>query len=150
AVGTTDKVFFCPSRRLPQTVSVSYAEYLGGRLVTHALCDYAAANFHTAPSKQTGVVRQFYPVRIAEITDGTSNTLMVADKRLNLDYLGQPQEFDSIGYSDGWDGDVDRTTDRPPKPDYHGISDRTKRFGSSHTGRFNAVFADGSVRPISY
>jgi prepilin-type N-terminal cleavage/methylation domain-containing protein/prepilin-type processing-associated H-X9-DG protein len=150
AVGSTHKVFFCPSRRLPQTVTVSYPEYLGGRLVTHALCDYAAANFHKTPSKQTGVVRQFSPVRIAEITDGTSNTLMVADKRLNLRYLGLPQEADSIGYSDGWDTDVDRTTDRAPKPDASGDSDSTRRFGSSHTGRFNAVFADGAVRPISY
>jgi prepilin-type N-terminal cleavage/methylation domain-containing protein/prepilin-type processing-associated H-X9-DG protein len=150
AVGTTNKVFFCPSRRLPQTVTVSYPEYLGGRLVTHALCDYAAANYHSTPSKQTGVVRQFYPVRIDEITDGTSNTLMVADKRLNLAFLGQAQQVDSIGYSDGWDTDVDRTTDKAPKPDAFSDSDTTKRFGSSHTGRFNAVFADGSVRPLSY
>jgi prepilin-type N-terminal cleavage/methylation domain-containing protein/prepilin-type processing-associated H-X9-DG protein len=150
AVGTTDKVFFCPSRRGPQTVTLSYPEYLGGRQVTHALCDYAAANFHTTPSNQTGVVRQFNPVRIADITDGTSNTLMVGDKRLNLRYLGQPQEVDGVGYSSGWDADVVRTTDKGPKPDYIGMTDSTKRFGSSHTGRFNTVFADGSVRPISY
>jgi prepilin-type processing-associated H-X9-DG protein len=150
AVGTTDKVFFCPARRVPQTVTVSFPEYLGGMPVTHALCDYAAANFNKTPLKQTGVVRQFNPVQIAEITDGTSYTLMVADKRMNLAYLGQPQENDSVGYSCGWDLDVDRTTDKAPKPDSVTASDSTKRFGSSHTGGFNAVFADGSVRPISY
>jgi prepilin-type N-terminal cleavage/methylation domain-containing protein/prepilin-type processing-associated H-X9-DG protein len=150
AVGTPNKVFFCPSRRLPQTLTVSYTDYLNGRPVTHALCDYAAANFNKSPSKQTGVVRQFYPNRIADITDGTTNTLMVGDKRLNLSYLGQPQEVDGVGYTSGWDRDVVRTTDRAPKPDFSGTSDTTRRFGSSHPGRFNAVFADGSVRPISY
>src|SRR5262245_12010807 len=71
AVGTTNKLFFCPTRRNPQTVTLSLPDYLGGQLVTHALCDYAASNFHTTPSSQTGVVRQFYPTRIAEVTDGT-------------------------------------------------------------------------------
>jgi prepilin-type N-terminal cleavage/methylation domain-containing protein/prepilin-type processing-associated H-X9-DG protein len=150
AVGTPNKVFFCPSRRPPQTVTVSYSDYLEGRAVTHALCDYAASNFHRTPSNQTGVVRQYYPNRIADITDGTTNTFMVADKRLNLRYLGQPQEVDGVGYTSGWDPDTVRTTDKGPKPDKFGDSDSTKRFGSSHKGRFNAVFADGSVRPISY
>src|SRR5262245_54550009 len=150
AVGTPNKVFFCPSRRPPQTVTVSYPDYLQGRTVTHALCDYAASNFHKNPATQTGVVRQYYPNRIADITDGTTNTFMVADKRLNLRYLGQPQEVDGVGYTSGWDPDTVRTTDKGPKPDKYGDSDSTKRFGSSHKSRFNAVFADGSVRPISY
>src|SRR5262249_27505740 len=44
AIATPHKVFFCPSRRSPQTVTFSDPEYLGGAKVTHALCDYAASN----------------------------------------------------------------------------------------------------------
>ena len=39
----------------------------------HAMTDYAASNFEA-----TGVVRQNYCIRISQITDGTSSTLMVA------------------------------------------------------------------------
>jgi prepilin-type N-terminal cleavage/methylation domain-containing protein/prepilin-type processing-associated H-X9-DG protein len=150
AVGTPNRVFFCPARRPPKTVTVSYPAYLGGMAVTHALCDYAAANFHVTLSKQTGVVRQYQPNRIADITDGTSSTLMVAEKRMNLRSLGQATDFDGVGYTAGWDPDTVRTTDKAPKPDYNGDIDTTKRFGASHPGQFNAVFADGSVRPIPY
>jgi prepilin-type N-terminal cleavage/methylation domain-containing protein/prepilin-type processing-associated H-X9-DG protein len=146
AVGTTNKVFFCPSRRGPQTVTVSLPEYLNGMNIPHALCDYAASNM-----EGTGVVRQFTPVRIADVTDGLSNTLMVADKRLNRRYLGQAQDNDYIGYTGGWENDTVRSTDEPPRPDYNGSDDGWEDlFGSSHTGRFNAVFADGSVHGISY
>jgi prepilin-type N-terminal cleavage/methylation domain-containing protein/prepilin-type processing-associated H-X9-DG protein len=146
AVGTTQKVYFCPSRRGPQTVTFMVPNYLNGMEVTHALCDYAASNL-----EGTGVVRQFKPVSIAEITDGLSNTLMVSEKRLNRQYLGQPQSNDYIGYTAGWENDVVRSTDEPPRPDYYGDDDgREDLFGASHTGRFNAVFADGSVHSISY
>jgi prepilin-type N-terminal cleavage/methylation domain-containing protein len=146
AVGTTHKVFFCPSRRGPQTVTFSESAYLNGMEVTHALCDYAASNL-----EGTGVVRQNTPVQIADITDGLSNTLMVAEKRLNWRYLGQPQGNDYIGYASGWENDIVRSTDEPPRPDYNGDDDgRENLFGSSHPGQFNAVLADGRVRPISY
>jgi prepilin-type N-terminal cleavage/methylation domain-containing protein/prepilin-type processing-associated H-X9-DG protein len=150
AVGTTNKMFFCPSRRRPQTVTIALPGYLSGQPVTHALCDYAASNFHKNPATQTGIVRQTYPTRMADITDGTSNTLMVADKRMNLRFMGQPQESDAVGYTCGWDLDTARTTDKAPRPDNYGDNDSTKRFGSSHPGRLNAVFGDGSVRAISY
>ena len=150
AVGTPLEVFSCPSRRAPQTITAAFPGYLGGQPMTHALCDYAASNFHVTPADQTGVVRQFRPVRIADISDGTSNTLMVGEKRMNLAFMGLAQENDAIGYTCGWDLDTARTTDKAPKQDNLSDSDRTKRFGSSHPGRFNTVFADGSVRPISY
>jgi prepilin-type processing-associated H-X9-DG protein len=146
AVGTPNKVFFCPSRRPPQTLTFSDQGYLGGAEVTRALCDYAASNL-----EGTGVVRQYTPVRIADIRDGTSNTLMVSEKRLNLQYLGQPQGNDYIGYTAGWENDIVRSTDDPPRPDYNGDDDGNEDlFGASHPGRFNAVLADGSVRSISY
>jgi prepilin-type N-terminal cleavage/methylation domain-containing protein/prepilin-type processing-associated H-X9-DG protein len=146
AVGATQKAYYCPSRRAPQTVTFSDNGYLGGMSVTHALCDYAASNLDG-----TGVVRQYKPVSSGEITDGLSNTLMVSEKRLNRLHLGQPQSNDYIGYTAGWENDVVRSTDEAPRPDYSGDDDgRDDLFGSSHPDRFNAVFADGSVRGISY
>jgi prepilin-type processing-associated H-X9-DG protein len=74
----------------------------------------------------------------------------VGDKRLNLAQLGQPQRDDDTGYASGFDADVIRETNQPPEPDYSGTGDGDLRFGSSHPGRFNVAFADGSVRPLSY
>src|SRR5579864_7136790 len=109
AVGTPNKLFFCPSRRPPQTVAFSDTGYLDGTSVTTALCDYAASNW-----EETGVVLYRYPTRLADITDGTSNTLLVGDKRLNLAHLGQRQADDDTGYTTGFDADVIRRTDLPP------------------------------------
>jgi prepilin-type N-terminal cleavage/methylation domain-containing protein/prepilin-type processing-associated H-X9-DG protein len=146
AVGTTNKVFFCPSRRGPQTVVFTSPAYFNGQPTTIALCDYAASNY-----EETGVVLYRVPTKMADITDGTSNTLLVGDKRLNRQLLGQPQPDDDTGYASGFDADVSRYTNIAPAPDYNApTGDGEKRFGSSHTGGFNVVLADGSVRMISY
>jgi Protein of unknown function (DUF1559) len=110
------------------------------------MTDYAASNFEA-----TGVVAYGYTGhKIADVTDGLSNTLMVGDKRLNLAGLGQMQGDDNEGYTDGWDHDVERYTNAQPAPDYNGSGDGQQRFGSSHPQRFQGVFADGSVHSISY
>jgi prepilin-type N-terminal cleavage/methylation domain-containing protein/prepilin-type processing-associated H-X9-DG protein len=149
AIGTPSSVFFCPSRRSPQTLIYSDPQYLNGIETKQALCDYAASNI-----EGTGVVKQFDPNRIADVTDGTSNTLLVAEKRLNLTRLGLVQDDDDIGYTSGFDQDTIRSTDNPPAPDFRGApgshATGDHRFGSSHPGRFNALLTDGSVRPISY
>jgi prepilin-type processing-associated H-X9-DG protein len=148
AIGTPNQLFFCPSRRPPQTVTYTdnYLPPLTGGKITHALCDYAASN-----KEGTGIVQQFKITRIAEITDGTSQTLLVGEKRMNLYYLGSKQTDDNQGYTSGWNLDTVRKTSRPPGPDYSApTGDGLGMFGSSHPGRFNALFADGSVRPISY
>src|SRR5262245_50177682 len=147
AIATPNQVFFCPSRRLPQTVTFAdnYVPSLTGGQLTHALCDYGASNL-----EGTGVVRRIDPVRFVDILDGASNTLLVAEKRLNLALLGQPQHDDNEGYTSGWDQDTVRRTNRAPAPDFRGVGDGQRRFGASHPSRFNAVFADGSVRGIRY
>ncbi|TMQ34782.1 MAG: DUF1559 domain-containing protein [Planctomycetota bacterium] len=148
AIGATNKISFCPSRREPQTVAYAdnYQPPLTGGPITHALCDYAASN-----KEGTGVVRQYAPVRIRDVTDGLSNTLLVSEKRMNLFYLGQKQTDDNQGYTVGFNYDTVRKTTRPPAPDYSAPSgDGGGIFGASHPGRMNAVFADGSVRGISY
>ena len=147
AMAAPIKIFFCPTRRAPQTVSYSYPGYLGGITATHALCDYAASNLDNR-----GVVRQYKPTHIADIRDGLSNTCVIGDKRLNLAQLGEPQPDDNEGYTCGWNEDTVRYTSIRPAPDYIGDPQfhGGRLFGSSHPGRFNMVFADGSVHAISY
>ena len=147
AVSTIQAAFFCPSRREPQTVTIEddYLPPLTGTVVTHALCDYAASN-----REGTGAVRRYEPVFLRQIIDGTSQTFLVGEKRLNLRYLGEPQDDDNEGYTAGWNEDTIRRTDEEPKPDFQGNGDGEKRFGSSHPRMLHMAFVDGSVRPVSY
>jgi prepilin-type N-terminal cleavage/methylation domain-containing protein len=149
AIRTPNQLFFCPSRRGPQTLTTPdhYQPPLLGDNVIHALCDYAASN-----KEGTGVVRRFCPTRFANITDGTSNTLLVSEKRLNLNFLGQEEATDdNEGYTAGWSHDTMRKTTRPPQRDYRSsFGNGHGAFGSSHVSGINALLADGSVRSISY
>ena len=148
AIGTQNRLFFCPTRRAPQTITYAdqYTPPVTGTMLTHALCDYAGSNLDG-----TGVIKQFFPNRIADITDGTSNTLLVSEKRLNISGLGTNQPDDNEGYTVGWDEDTVRYTDRTSMPDYRASNGAgQQRFGSSHPSRFNTVFADGSVHSLSY
>lgn len=147
AVSTPNTLFFCPTRRGPQTVTYvdQYTPPLTGTTVTHALCDYAGSNFDG-----TGAIQQFNPIKIRDITDGISNTMLVSEKRLNIKNLGQNQPDDNEGYTAGWDEDTMRLTSQGPASDFSGGGAGPKIFGSSHSGALNAAFADGSVHAISY
>jgi prepilin-type N-terminal cleavage/methylation domain-containing protein len=145
AMGTPIKTFFCPSRRAPQAFTGG-SWYGPGGTYAHAQTDYAASNL-----ENTGAVAYgFKGWRFADIIDGTENTMLVADKRLNRRYLGQFQGDDNEGYTSGWDHDAERYTNQSPLPDYIGNGDGAQRFGSSHPGVFQAVLCDGSVRSINY
>jgi prepilin-type N-terminal cleavage/methylation domain-containing protein/prepilin-type processing-associated H-X9-DG protein len=147
-VATPNRLFFCPTRRAPQTVRYpdEYTPSLGSGPLTHALCDYGAGNW-----EGTGAVRRYNPSRISDLTDGTSTTLLVSEKRLNLAELGQAQGDDNEGYTAGWDEDTVRSTALPPAPDFRGSGyDTDRRFGSSHPNGINVVFADGSVRSVKF
>ena len=146
AIGTPNPVFFCPTRRSPQVIHTLafYDPPIPGQ-VTRALCDYAASN-----RELTGIVTRFKPIYFSEVTDGASNTLMVGEKRLNLSFLGQPQDDDNEGYTAGFNADTMRRTDHTPAPDYRGIGDGEDLFGSSHPSSFNAAFGDGAVHSLCY
>src|SRR5262245_57904874 len=130
-IGYTSKVFFCPSRRapmaLPYDASICPRNFLtdAGIPVNEqpiaSLCDYAAAN-----REGTGIMRQTYRkrrVRLADVTNGTSQTLMVGDKRMNLTTLGRNHEDDNQGYSVGFDEDTVRSTDAVRNPDWRPAPD---------------------------
>src|SRR5262249_33834571 len=100
-------------------------------------------------------------VRFAQISDGTSNTLAAAEKNLCLTTLGTGSDLnDDEGYTNGSDDDtvsfltvkdINGNVIYQPAPDLRGnCTSGTGGFGSSHLGRFNALFADGSVHGINY
>jgi prepilin-type N-terminal cleavage/methylation domain-containing protein len=172
AIGAENSVFFCPSRRAPMVIpyntGISPRDFLTDPQIPvseHppvAMCDYAASN-----REGTGIVREVDKkglVRMSALKKGTSSTLMLGEKRMNLAALGQPLEDDDQGYSVGFDEDTVRSSAAkpaggkggPPLPDFsHRSTDQyhdagQQRFGSSHPAQFNAVFADGAVHHISY
>ena len=114
------------------------------------------------------------PVKFAKITDGTSNTFMIAEKFVRSDVYedtGELHYSDDRGWSDGWDADTMRLTCFAPLNDSDSsvfqegnlglyFSDNLQgaiggiynvyHFGSPHTSGINAVFADGSVHGLSF
>jgi prepilin-type N-terminal cleavage/methylation domain-containing protein len=87
------------------------------------------------------------------IIDGTSNTLMIGEKRLDKRNYANGDWDDDCGWGDGWDPDVVRYTGQATGPNPRqdaagGVSGY--EFGSAHPAGINAVMADGSVRLITY
>ncbi len=165
---TPVKVYFCPSRRAPQA-------YNNNR---RAPMDYAGNSGQTTSTTSAAVVTQgvVIPtgkgvVTLLAITDGTSNTVMVGEKRMRLNKLGVSTDDNEPAVSPGWDTDVIRAavTDfddanlpssrrswgpnrdipadgpQPSSPDA-----ALHQFGSSHPSGCNLVMADGSVRHVRF
>lgn len=97
------------------------------------------------------------PVRkmTADVQDGFSYTILVAEKRINMSLPeADPQVGDRHGYCSGYSNDTLRTGYNQPARDYLDWNNPTvpilDGFGSSHSTSFNALFCDGSVRKIRY
>lgn len=94
------------------------------------------------------------PIGFAHILDGTSNTMMIGEKRLHPSLYDVGDWHDDQGWADGWDPDTVRFTFYPFRPDAED-PELTERqfgfcFGSAHPAGMNAVFADGSVHSLNY
>lgn len=89
-----------------------------------------------------------------DITDGSSNTMAIGEKRLYTNRYEIGDWHDDIGWTDGWDPDIMRYTGYQPGPDLEQPRRQPTgfgyHFGSSHAAVFNAVFADGHVTQIEY
>jgi prepilin-type N-terminal cleavage/methylation domain-containing protein len=149
-IKTPVKFFFCPSRRQPQGISPRANWYSPSGTFSHALCDYAGS----IGSGGNGAIVQNTPsnpqqITLLAITDGTSNTILLGEKRLDLAKLGQYQSDDNEGYTAGWDWDTVRHTNLPPLPCVPG-SGSSDNFGSTHPGGSMFLMGDGSARFIPY
>lgn len=110
-------------------------------------------NTHNQPaSRNTGVLMRDSRVRIRDITDGTSNTIMVGET-LIYDFLWDPNLY---GRPHGGQGTADsglalmRIGQRAMNPpDTANNTVKRESTGSFHTGGAQYALCDGSVRFIS-
>ena len=161
AIGAVIKTYFCPSRRAPKALPPIADWYNAngfnngpGGTYPHGPTDYASS--HNTTSTRNGnhgaIVYGFDGLKLIDIKDGTSNTLMFGEKRMNTRFIGQYQSDDNEGYTSGWDHDATRNTSLPPKADWQDptLNHGENLFGSSHSGGANFALADGSIRFITF
>ncbi|MEM8946218.1 MAG: DUF1559 domain-containing protein [Planctomycetota bacterium] len=134
-------------------------------------CDPASACSRATAT--AGAVGQKVPgnpsaVKPGQITDGTSNTFVVAEKFVYApQHEGGQSASDNLGWSDGWDPDTVRFAGWPPISDSDTAICNNQNtniakactgdgggdiyfFGSSHPGGMNSVFADASAHFFSF
>ncbi len=129
----------------------------------------AESDYGTSPQYRTGL---FITMGNLQALDGSSNTMVIGEKRMRINQLGNYQGDDNEGFISGWDHDVIRWAcwSHPPMSDcvdtqqyltYYDkpgapytatetCPDGRQRFGSSHPTGFQVVMADGAVKFLKY
>jgi prepilin-type N-terminal cleavage/methylation domain-containing protein/prepilin-type processing-associated H-X9-DG protein len=176
---TPVKLYLCPSRENPRIYSGVWPIPPGE---TRTMGDYAGNGgldmtgyvWGMLGNGKDGVIvrrpngspQRSSSVRLTDISDGSSNTLMVGERTLNIGLFGVAKTDDDAGWVEGWDWDNIRWGRYQPARDYSDKSNAAAghyylneniapmhllgSFGSSHPSGFNALLADGSVRQIPY
>jgi hypothetical protein len=86
-----------------------------------------------------------------QIVDGSSNTLVIGEKRVQPSLYAIGEWHDDRGWTDGWDPDTMRSTVCYPGPDEDSVLNSFGyQFGSAHYAGFTAGFADASVKTLKY
>lgn len=172
--------FYCPSRRPPRAYGgFGRTDYAGNAgffqgapdstisfippapLGAPAVAVRSRANGGLAPGGRGGAIIWFggFDKRaISDIRDGTSNSIIFAEKALPSDWHGTDGGDNERWNNAGWDECVVRWH-FPPKADSQTPPIRgsgataanwPRYFGAAHAGGLNAVFVDGSVRTFAF
>jgi prepilin-type N-terminal cleavage/methylation domain-containing protein/prepilin-type processing-associated H-X9-DG protein len=148
-------IYYCPSRRGVTVYS------------NNAKVDYAACAGSNGSTGANGVCVRAGTgaVRITDVHNGSSNTIMVGEKQLNRALFGITYDDNESCYSPGWDSEIFRIAVKvgsvwqPPQPDANNPHPDpndpnnfpgSDYFGSAHNSGVNVVMCDGAVRHVSY
>jgi prepilin-type processing-associated H-X9-DG protein len=162
ASATPVTVFICPSDTGPDTFDIG--DFNGVLLGTIARANYVAmfgsSEISDVPNAGEGLFYRNSRVRMADIIDGTSNTIAVGERASNLAYAtwtgavtnGMVQNLSNLPGADNTDWPVlvlghTGTILEGQLP--NNASGHADDFTSRHAGGVNFLFADGSVRFLS-
>jgi prepilin-type N-terminal cleavage/methylation domain-containing protein len=149
ALATNIPIFFCPARRIASGAQLSSDTPPG-------TCSDYATNVGTTGFDWFFTVRPNGPfqlgvsaqgVRLAQITDGTSNTILIGDKNVAVGTFGQANNDCSV--YNGFNLSCSMRSAGLNYPLSSSVNDPGWSFGSWHTGVCQFVFADGSVHSLS-
>jgi prepilin-type N-terminal cleavage/methylation domain-containing protein/prepilin-type processing-associated H-X9-DG protein len=170
------KFFACGSRRVASAKPIGTSTVFLMDYAMNGGCGYDSQNniiFNglAAPQTVTGSssapVIGVQPIKLGNIPDGASNTLLFGEKYVpvNVDSLGSAGDAgDQLGAFWYFNHDSVRYGNIPPVQDSLSPTatfvrpvgaqptaiNSTLPFGSSHPGAMNVAFADGSVRGVRY
>jgi len=118
----------------------------------------ALAHFQKVASLANGIVSCGSSVKISQVSDGNSKTMLLAEKHVEPAHYttggdGGDNEAALIGMGRDnvrWSTYSDDTV-MPPQRDTTGLGEQGwNAFGSAHATTFNAAYCDGSVRGLSH
>jgi prepilin-type processing-associated H-X9-DG protein len=173
-LGSPVKLLACPSRRIAATKVINNTPlFLMDFAWNGGFSEANGTNFNglAAPLYVSGsgnsIVASIQPIKVGNIPDGASNTLMISEKYVpvNIDSMAS-DAGDQYGAYYFYNSDTVRFANVQPLQDgtsstaaYAGNSTVpalnnqafvTHPFGSAHPAAMNAAMADGSVRSIRY
>jgi len=164
-ISTAVPMFYCPSRGRTEVIQeIAVSDYAGnGGTYGNWSDQHKPTNSLDGAITPTGD----QAVNFGNITDGASNTLLIAEKWLYFQWYddrtsGPGSCIDNEGWCNGWDNDsiCFSSTGRPtpiaaggvalPRRDTQTGPPCGLVFGSAHAGTFQATFCDGSVHSLLY
>lgn len=154
-------MYYCPARRPPVVFNVTVATPAPGWTGPRAQTDYAGnqGSVATGANGMLVTIGQ-QPVKIAHVTDGISNTILVSERWLDPNWYSAPGGPESDDYRGGWVQGMVNFGNNTRWGIYQPLRDnpfptpldttRFRTFGAAHPEGMHALFGDGTVRVVHY